>query len=291
MREDQQNRRGLTVLPALNVPPAMAHHANVRDFGAAGDGEQDDSPAFEQALATLPARTAASPLFGGIVFVPAGEYRLGRPLRVPERMILMGEHQTATILHGDRFSSPLITASGDHTRVENLSLRAVGTGLSWQTGRGATAGYLSVRAGEHGIVCGPGSTGCFSNVDVHASGSAVLGEACAAVSFFSLTTAAPTGLALRQSGPVTVHGLHHLGDGPGLSATDGSRAAVIGGLVESESAAPGVLCDATSLVHVSSFGSPQRPLAIDDAGGETARVEGAHVGLYTGQASIIGEVA
>lgn len=291
MTEPQPQRVGLPLLPAMDVPCATAHHANVRDFGAVGDGRKDDTAAFEQAIASLPTRAAAPALSGGIVFVPTGEYRLRRPLRIPERVILMGEHQTAVILRGVRFADPLVTVIGDHARIEHLALHTPGTGLAWQGGRGATAGYLSVRAGARGIVCGADSLGGFSNVDVQASDAAVVGEGCGAVSFFSLATAALVGLSLRSSGPVCVHGLQHLGRGPGLAAADGSRAAIIGGMIEAASSEPGVVCDARSVVHVSSFGSPKRPLAIADAGGETARIARPHVGLYTGQASIIGEVA
>jgi len=42
---------------------------NVRDFGATGDGETDDSPAFNRALSR-----------GGILYVPAGTYLLGQPV-------------------------------------------------------------------------------------------------------------------------------------------------------------------------------------------------------------------
>ena len=47
--------------------PSPAVVANVRDFGALGDGEADDTAAFAKALATAPP---------GAVLVPAGRYRI-----------------------------------------------------------------------------------------------------------------------------------------------------------------------------------------------------------------------
>src|SRR5687768_17173428 len=44
--------------------------ANVRDFGAVGDGVTDDGPAFQAALDT-----------GGNVFIPRGDYAVGQTLR------------------------------------------------------------------------------------------------------------------------------------------------------------------------------------------------------------------
>ena len=59
----------------LLLLPGLALHADairtVRDFGAAGDGQQDDTVAIEKAIAA-----------GGAVSFPAGRYRLTRTLRV-----------------------------------------------------------------------------------------------------------------------------------------------------------------------------------------------------------------
>ena len=55
---------------------------NVRDFGALGDGQTDDTSAFEAAL-----KEAAEGC--GTVFVPMGKYRI-RPIRVPSHVTLRG---------------------------------------------------------------------------------------------------------------------------------------------------------------------------------------------------------
>ena len=51
-------------------PSVQAHRLNVRDFGAKGDGQTDDAPAFERAFAAVRARKGAP----CVLAVPAGEY-------------------------------------------------------------------------------------------------------------------------------------------------------------------------------------------------------------------------
>ena len=48
---------------------------NVRDFGTAGDGRADDSPAIQRAL-------DAAEETAGTVYIPAGTYRIGKTLYV-----------------------------------------------------------------------------------------------------------------------------------------------------------------------------------------------------------------
>ncbi|MEN6401918.1 MAG: right-handed parallel beta-helix repeat-containing protein [Armatimonadia bacterium] len=50
----------------------MDNYINVKDFGAIGDGEADDSPAIQRALDET----------HGIVFFPQGDYRLGTGLKI-----------------------------------------------------------------------------------------------------------------------------------------------------------------------------------------------------------------
>jgi len=57
---------------------------NVRDFGAAGDGKQDDTPAFEAAM------KAAAQTGGNVVRVPRGNYLVPGTLDVPENVVLEG---------------------------------------------------------------------------------------------------------------------------------------------------------------------------------------------------------
>lgn len=57
---------------------------NVRDFGAAGDGQKDDTVSFQAAL------DAAGAAGGGIVLAPRGNYLIAGRLRVPMAVTLRG---------------------------------------------------------------------------------------------------------------------------------------------------------------------------------------------------------
>jgi hypothetical protein len=69
----------LICLPVLADPMAL----NVRDFGAVGDAQTDDTPAFQKALDTAGKD-------GSRVFVPPGKYLLKGQLTLPEFVTLEG---------------------------------------------------------------------------------------------------------------------------------------------------------------------------------------------------------
>lgn len=82
-------RRGFLVFAsALLVTAAFAplervsRVLNVKDFGAVGDGEKDDTVALNAAM------DAAQP--GDTVFLPSGTYRIRPPLTIPGRVSLLG---------------------------------------------------------------------------------------------------------------------------------------------------------------------------------------------------------
>jgi len=62
---------------------------NAKDFGAAGNGVQDDFPAFRQALDTIEQLYAGSLNRGAILFIPSGKYRLTQTLVVTRSIILL----------------------------------------------------------------------------------------------------------------------------------------------------------------------------------------------------------
>ena len=66
------------VLTAAETAPGLFF--NVREYGAAGDGEHDDAPAIQKTIDTA-AQT------GGTVFFPAGRYRVCKTLTVPGRKL------------------------------------------------------------------------------------------------------------------------------------------------------------------------------------------------------------
>lgn len=68
---------GLCVILLCVSSSALAANAvevNLRDFGAVGDGETDDAPAFQKALDALAAAG------GGTLFIPAGKYVIATPV-------------------------------------------------------------------------------------------------------------------------------------------------------------------------------------------------------------------
>ena len=111
--------RGEAPLP---VPP-VTH--NVRDFGASGDGEHDDSDAFLRAIEEVPR---------GVILIPEGRYVITKMLIVDKpNLVLRGEGPRKTILY---FPKPLneikpnwgATTSGQRT-----------SNYSW------SGGFLSIR--------------------------------------------------------------------------------------------------------------------------------------------------
>ena len=83
--------------PLPNVPVK----ASVKEFGAKGDGQTDDSQAFLDAIAAVS---------DGAVFIPAGRYRITRVLKISKsNIVLRGEGPDRTILY---FPKPLLEMVG-----------------------------------------------------------------------------------------------------------------------------------------------------------------------------------
>src|SRR4051794_32970965 len=70
--------------PAATPPVAPAFVADVRQFGAKGDGATDDTAAFQAAI------DAAARAGGGVAHVPAGKYLIKTHLSVPPGVTLEG---------------------------------------------------------------------------------------------------------------------------------------------------------------------------------------------------------
>lgn len=76
-------RSGGHVPYPYSLEPESSSLYLVTEYGAAGDGEKDDTEAFEAAL-------GAAGGIGGYVYVPGGKYKLTRPLQVPAGVELRG---------------------------------------------------------------------------------------------------------------------------------------------------------------------------------------------------------
>jgi hypothetical protein len=103
-------------------PPAIF---NVMDFGARGDNVTDDSGALRGAL------NAADRNGGGVVYFPAGAYRLNGWFLIPKRVVLRGEAQGLTFLKWPETAPastaaflPSVLYSAGEFGVENLTLVA-----------------------------------------------------------------------------------------------------------------------------------------------------------------------
>ncbi len=68
--------------------------ANVKNFGAAGNGIANDQPAVSAAIASL----SGMP---GVIYFPAGAYLIQSPISVPSHVILRGQSSKNTILRFD----------------------------------------------------------------------------------------------------------------------------------------------------------------------------------------------
>lgn len=73
---------------------------SVRDFGADGQGQKDDSEAIRAALA------AAEKIGGGVVYFPRGRYQVNGTLELPRHVTLRGEKRNLTALYWPDVETP-----------------------------------------------------------------------------------------------------------------------------------------------------------------------------------------
>ena len=88
---------------------------NVRDFGALGNGNTDDTQAFERALS----RAAKG---GGSVLVPAGRYPVKRSLHLADGVTLVGLGEHSVIDHSNGDPIVIIGAVVHEAGVKNLQI-------------------------------------------------------------------------------------------------------------------------------------------------------------------------
>lgn len=86
---------------------------NVRDFGATGDGNTDDTDAINRALAQIYCIDPEQPLTRRVVYFPAGEYRVTSLLLIPTYAILRGDGRARTIIIQDDIGSEYVAVTTD----------------------------------------------------------------------------------------------------------------------------------------------------------------------------------
>lgn len=115
---------------------------NVRDYGATGQGEQDDTAAVKSALA----RAAAAG--GGIVFFPRGRYEIRDTITLPRFTVLRGELRERVELLWPELPAPVVLVQGSNSfGVEELTLscRNYVSGIVSDTGLVPDAGDVFLR--------------------------------------------------------------------------------------------------------------------------------------------------
>ena len=100
--------------PDVRAQSTSDTYVNVKDFGAAGDGSANDTVAIQQAIAA--ASGSGGSEFdrnqrGGVVFLPAGTYRVDQ-IRLNRNITLMGEGPGTIVDQADGNNTAVIAPSG-----------------------------------------------------------------------------------------------------------------------------------------------------------------------------------
>lgn len=112
--------RGESALPS----PQVTH--NVRDFGAKGDGQTDDSDAFLKAIAEMRE---------GVLFVPEGRYIITKILVVDKsKLVIRGEDPAKTTLYFPRPLNDIKPNQGETTGGRPTSNYSWSGGFIWLQG-------------------------------------------------------------------------------------------------------------------------------------------------------------
>lgn len=108
---------------------------DVRSFGAVGDGQHDDAPAIQAAIAAVRG--------GGRVLLPPGRFALGTTIRIPSLVLVQGAGSRASELYY-RVPDGNVVEMGDGTHdVSAAGLEAVRINGAGTTGVGLRCYYLT----------------------------------------------------------------------------------------------------------------------------------------------------
>lgn len=118
---------------------------NVKDYGAKGDGVNDETTAFQAAIAAVRQEG------GGTIYVPAGQYMLTAELTLPPFTMLRGVSSEVTRLLWNpakwvigKMPASLISGT-HHFAIKNLNISATRAwGIIMQTGPAEEQGYVTL---------------------------------------------------------------------------------------------------------------------------------------------------
>jgi hypothetical protein len=98
--------------------------ANVKDYGAIGNGVADDTVEIQAAI-------TATPSIGGVVFLPPGTYRLSASLVLKSNLVLMGAGPTMSVLKGSGTQTILTKfVSSDGATLTDVTIQGLGFDLN-----------------------------------------------------------------------------------------------------------------------------------------------------------------
>ncbi|NUM53302.1 MAG: hypothetical protein HUU46_06640 [Candidatus Hydrogenedentes bacterium] len=107
--------------------PARAVTHNVRDFGAVGDGIQDDSDAFLKAIVEVE---------GGVIVVPAGRYLVTKILEIDKpNLVIRGEDPAKSVLYFPKPLNDIKPNMGETTSGRPTSNYSWSGGFIWIKGK------------------------------------------------------------------------------------------------------------------------------------------------------------
>lgn len=147
------------VIPAL---PQMGEWVNIRDLGAKGDGETDDTKVFQDAIAKYP-----------VIYVPQGWYRFTKTVKMAPGTKLIGMHPWATqfiitesepAFSGFGAPQPILESSkGGDDIVNGIGISTGGynyraVGCKWMAGRRSMLNDIKF-VGGHGTMRKPSDNG------------------------------------------------------------------------------------------------------------------------------------
>jgi hypothetical protein len=121
-------------------PPRPAVKANVKDFGAKGDGATDDTAAFRRAIEET---------HGGALLIPAGKYVLTDIFEITKpNLVLRGEGPDKTILYFPKGMEQIRPSRSATTSGQSTTAYSWSGGFFWIKGsqKGAEVGRLAARA-------------------------------------------------------------------------------------------------------------------------------------------------
>lgn len=107
------------------VQQKLDDFADVRDFGAVGDGTTDDTDAINRALYQLYCRDN-NPLVRRTLYFPAGTYLVSSPIVIPTYAKLVGEGANCSIIQLDSLSPTYVAQYGDSNQRTGVNIGIAG---------------------------------------------------------------------------------------------------------------------------------------------------------------------